>query len=437
MPMQTVTTLAQLDEKLDIAAGAAKRSGKDFRKALDSFVLDPRALIGTLPKDPRSEGYKAAQMRLYELIAGSSYTTENEKTPFDHEHMMRWPFPYSTRSASMVGDYLMTYGNLIKTMNLAPGARILEVGSGYGPLTYQLASMGHHVTCVDVHAPLLAYVRERTRNLPGKVETLIADMNDLRVKDSFDAIVFFESFHHGADHAGLLRRLPHMLEPNGILVLAGEPIVPKGAVAVPYPWGLRMDGLSLWFIRRHGWLELGFEEPYLRSLIEELGWTVACKSNHSVPTMGVWLAKRSAGSSAFASPYEHGEIASWSAGDSKLKTQVAVLAKDGNSLFSSGKEGYLVYGPYASLDTGFYEVQWEGRLDSPVGTGHVDVAHDGGMTVLRQTEFTLTSRTTDTDSRILLHMRFSINESVHDLEFRLHVDSGVYLHIDRVVLRKF
>lgn len=37
---------------------------------------------------------------------------------------------YSTRSASLVGDYLMTYGNLIKTMDLAKDARILEIGSG-------------------------------------------------------------------------------------------------------------------------------------------------------------------------------------------------------------------------------------------------------------------------------------------------------------------
>jgi hypothetical protein len=25
------------------------------------------------------------------------------------------------------------------------------------------------------------------------------------------------------------------------------------------PWGLRLDGMSAWSIRKHGWLELGFQ----------------------------------------------------------------------------------------------------------------------------------------------------------------------------------
>ena len=278
--MEIISSIAELDEKLSLAAAAAKHSPEAFRKSLDGFTLDPRKIVGPQPKDPRSHSYTEWQTGLYELISERSYQTENEKTPFDRDHMMRWPFPYSTRSASLVGDYLMTYGNLIKTMNLAQSARILEVGSGYGPLTYHLASMGHHVTCIDVDESLLEYVQARSINLPGKVVTAVADMNNLQVQGSFDAIIFFESFHHGANHVGLLKNLPKLLEPNGILVLAGEPIVPKGSLAVPYPWGLRLDGLSLWFIRRHGWLELGFEEEYLRTTLES-SWVASCLQTKS------------------------------------------------------------------------------------------------------------------------------------------------------------
>src|SRR5690606_37930033 len=114
--MQIINSIAALDEKLNLAADAANRSGDDFRRVLESFVLDPGELAGRLDANPRSDRYREQQMKLYELLAERNYTTENESTPFDREQMLRWPFPYSTRSASLVGDYLMTYGNLIKTM---------------------------------------------------------------------------------------------------------------------------------------------------------------------------------------------------------------------------------------------------------------------------------------------------------------------------------
>jgi 2-polyprenyl-3-methyl-5-hydroxy-6-metoxy-1,4-benzoquinol methylase len=434
--MQTITTLAELDSKLDAASEAAKSSPSEFRKALDGFVLDPLKLIGRFTDNPGSESYRARQMELYKVLADRNYQTDNEGTPFDHEQMMRWPFPYSTRSASLVGEYLMTYGNLIKTMNLDQGARILEIGSGFGPLTYQLASMGYNVTCVDVHEPLLDYVRERTRNLPGGVSTIHADMNDLSLHGSFDAIIFFESFHHSADHIGMLERLPRLLEPNGALILAGEPIVPKGSLAVPYPWGLRLDGLSLWFIRRHGWLELGFEESYLRSLLEESGWSVVCMPNHATPTMGIWMARRTREDSWFAQPFEDAEIASWNASDMSLQTLVGKRAEDGSAISSTGKAGYLVFGPYVALDPGFYEVQWEGAGSASIANGRVDVACECGSRILGTAEFSVGKKVDRRATRVLAHLRFSIDAPVADLEFRMHVNADSALHLSRIVLRR-
>jgi hypothetical protein len=40
------------------------------------------------------------------------------------------------------------------------------------------------------------------------------------------------------------------------------------------PWGLRLDGESLWAIRRNGWLELGFQESYFLRTLQHLGWLV-------------------------------------------------------------------------------------------------------------------------------------------------------------------
>lgn len=432
--MQTITTLTQLDAQLGEAEAASKRSQDEFRKILDGFVLDPSKILGQLPRDPGSEAYRLAQMQFYELIAGAAYKTANEATPFDHAHMLRWPFPYSSRSPSVVGDYLMTYGNLIKTMNLDRDARILEIGSGFGPLTFHLASMGHHVTCVDVHEPLLNYVRERTQSLPGTVETLLADMNELDFEERFDAVIFFESFHHGADHRNLLGKVADWLEDDGVLVLAGEPIVPKGSVAVPYPWGIRLDGLSLWCIRRYGWLELGFQQDYLRAVLEETGWSVLCKPNNEAPTMGVWLAQRA--STASVVPATSTVIASWAASDSRLQTQVGIRDAATATVRSTGEPGYLMYGPYCTQGPGFYEVQWEGLVRGSHASGRVDVAHGGGLTNLRAAGFKASPDRPANSAQVIAHLGFKLTEQVKDLEFRLQVDADVFVDITRVVLRK-
>ena len=39
-----------------------------------------------------------------------------------------------------------------------------------------------------------------------------------------------------------------------------------------YPWGPRLDGLSLWSTRIHGWLELGFAAGYFSEALARTGW---------------------------------------------------------------------------------------------------------------------------------------------------------------------
>jgi len=72
-----------------------------------------------------------------------------------------------------------------------------------------------------------------------------------------------------------LKRLPGLLNPGGLVAFCAEPIVGDGTPWLPYPWGLRLDGLSLLAIRRWGWMEVGFCESYFKKLLRSLGWTIA------------------------------------------------------------------------------------------------------------------------------------------------------------------
>jgi len=436
MAVRTLRTLAELKAELDAADAASKRSHAEYNAVLNGFVFDPSAVMGKLPRDPRSADYREAQLRLYEAIAERGYQVANEDTPFDHAEKMRLPFPYATQSPEIVGNYLMTYGNLIKTMGLPLHARILEIGSGYGPLTYQLASMGYSVTCVDVSEKLLAYIRARTENLPGRVETLVADMNHLELEGSFDAILFFESFHHCADHIGLLKKVPALLEPGGMLVLAGEPIVPKGTPAVPYPWGLRTDGLSLWFISRLGWIELGFEESYLLGLLESLGWSVVRKSAGNVATMGVWIAKRQVEDSPFARPMNGEPLKIWKAGDPALRSEARFGNAGTGEIASHRQTGYLLFGPYVPLEAGFFEVQWHGEAE-PGSKLQVDVACIGGTRIIRALPVEIGTSKSTRDTSLLARLRFKVDEPAPDFEFRLRLDTPTRVKMDRVELHRY
>jgi SAM-dependent methyltransferase len=85
--------------------------------------------------------------------------------------------------------------------------------------------------------------------------------------EPFDAAVFFESFHHCADHLALLDRLHRVVRPDGVVLFAAEPVQ-----SLDYPWGPRLDGLSVWSSRTYGWLELGFDRRYFDAALARTGW---------------------------------------------------------------------------------------------------------------------------------------------------------------------
>ena len=103
---------------------------------------------------------------------------------------------------------------------------------------------------------------------PGRVTVSRGDMLTFACEDRFDAAVFFESFHHCADHLAMLRRLHDLVRPGGVVLFASEPVQ-----SLDYPWGPRLDGLSVWSSRTYGWLELGFDRAYFERALARTGWS--------------------------------------------------------------------------------------------------------------------------------------------------------------------
>lgn len=115
---------------------------------------------------------------------------------------------------------------------LAPGSRVLDVGSGTGrPTAQTLARAGHRVLGVDV-SPVM--VDLAARQVP-EAEFRCVDARELPLEDgAFDAVCVYFSLLQldRAQQSALLGRLARALRPGGSLVLATVPLDVEGVDAV-------------------------------------------------------------------------------------------------------------------------------------------------------------------------------------------------------------
>jgi SAM-dependent methyltransferase len=283
---KVIRTLDELDEMLAQLDLAGAESDDALRRGFQSFRMD---IEYSLPDDPYSEGYREAVLEMYEWLRGEPYTVANEETPFDDAAAVYAPFPFSTQSATTVGDHLMAIGHIIRRFELPPGSRVLEFGAGWGNTTLALAQMGHKVTAIDISPRFTDLITARAGRINVDVQTLVGDFSLIhQLEGQFDGVLFFESFHHCADHLDLISGLDRVVAPNGRVMFAAEPIIKS----FPVPWGLRLDGESLWAIRRHGWLELGFRRSYFEEALDRYGWKADWASLPQSPWGEIFLVRR-------------------------------------------------------------------------------------------------------------------------------------------------
>ena len=270
--------LADLDGIIKDVEQASPHNNAELVKRLAGFSIKLKGdLSAILATDPQSTAYIEKIKEVHEEIIGKRHSRDLEGLPgLNLEYEFNWPYPWGTQCAETVGRFLISYGFIIRSADLPRGARVLEVGCGMGSLTWNLARMGYRVDAIDPNPEQCAGVRAFTRGFPAPPDVYALTLDEWLAQrdkaDKYDAVIFFESFHHLMDHQACLRALlgDHM-RPDGKVILAAEPIMPGTSDILPYPWGPRLDGESLRAMRNWGWLELGYTERYLRELFHELG----------------------------------------------------------------------------------------------------------------------------------------------------------------------
>jgi glycosyltransferase involved in cell wall biosynthesis/2-polyprenyl-3-methyl-5-hydroxy-6-metoxy-1,4-benzoquinol methylase len=266
-PGRRLTTLTEVDDALHLSSEARKISENNFLEQLHSFWLDFPPVTG----DPWSPEYHKHWQFVYEQLAKKSYEVKNEFFDFDVEYHTIHPYPFCTQDFRIVSRQLMGIGKVIEALALPPGSSILEMGAGMGNISLFLAQMGYKVTVLDINQKYGDLIYKRAKALNVNIDFACLSYEEaIKLNRNFDCVLFFESFHHAYDHLRLLDTIPPLLNPGGILALAGEPMNENS----PYEWGLNPDGEALWQIRTHGWFELLFRESYLRSTLERKGFSV-------------------------------------------------------------------------------------------------------------------------------------------------------------------
>ena len=103
--------------------------------------------------------------------------------------------------------------------------------------------MNFDITCLDIDSRLLDFVAHRIANFNHRVNFVHCDIHNYNPDRRFDIVIFHKSFHHYHNHQLVLKKMSKIVSDSGIIVFAAEPIISLPDIALPYPWGLRMDGV--------------------------------------------------------------------------------------------------------------------------------------------------------------------------------------------------
>lgn len=225
------------------------------------------------PVDTRLDGfdpaYMAQQLELYREISGRAVDQNtNEHTDFELEEFLWSASPYGTIEADRIAHHARTILTSYLVSDLAPGARVLDMGCGWGMSTEMFAFCGCAVTAVDINPDFIELVERRAERRGFDVRAVTSSFDDFESDEVFDLVFFYECLHHAIAPWTVIDRLARNVAPGGKFAFAGEPIQD-----LFWPqWGLRLDPQSVYSIFKHGWFESGWTADFLHRCFDRAGF---------------------------------------------------------------------------------------------------------------------------------------------------------------------
>ena len=107
---------------------------------------------------------------------------------------------------------------VLAAVGITPGMEVIDLCSGDGWFTVQIAKIARHVTAIDIDPAMLDLARHRlTESGVTNCDFVTGDAYKLKtlVNDPVDFVFMANAFHGVLDRAGLARAVRAMLKPGG------------------------------------------------------------------------------------------------------------------------------------------------------------------------------------------------------------------------------
>ena len=154
---------------------------------------------------------------------------------YTHGHAESVLRSHRTRTGQNSAGYLLPH--------LRPGLDLLDIGSGPGTITADLAELvaPGQVTAVEVTDAALAHTRaEAERRGSPAVRLIVADVHDLRLPSgSFDVVHAHQVLQHVADPVAALREMMRVGRPGGVVAV-------RDGDYSGFTWYPELPGLDRW-----------------------------------------------------------------------------------------------------------------------------------------------------------------------------------------------
>jgi MPBQ/MSBQ methyltransferase len=121
-----------------------------------------------------------------------------------------------------VGDGFADYACQVVAASTPPGARILDVGAGYGSFVVLARqrgfdAIGTEIAPFEIACARQRLARERPADLPSEVFLDRGIFHPALTGRQFEAVTFWNVLEHVADLAGILERAASLLAPGGAI----------------------------------------------------------------------------------------------------------------------------------------------------------------------------------------------------------------------------
>jgi 2-polyprenyl-3-methyl-5-hydroxy-6-metoxy-1,4-benzoquinol methylase len=219
--------------------------------------------------DPFSEAYFDQQLAVYEEISGRSLIQkEGEQTPVEIAAHLNIANPYGSHDIHFISKHCRAVLTALLVSNLPPNSCILDLGCGWGLSSEMMGYCGATVDAIDINPLFVELVNIRSGPRHLKINAQLGEFDDFQSDRKYDMAFFYESLHHSMKPWKTLSHISRCIKPSGKITFAGEPV----DNTYWKNWGIRLDYLSVYCIRKFGWVENAWSKYFITQCFEYAGF---------------------------------------------------------------------------------------------------------------------------------------------------------------------